>query len=89
MKIGFIGLGKMGANMAERLLRTGEKDIFQKLELIFKALAPEDGYARVGPSGADLAFMERFRSRQKESFSAKFIAALRNEFGGHAVKKTK
>jgi 6-phosphogluconate dehydrogenase len=27
----------------------------------------------------------RFRSRQDESFGAKVIAALRNEFGGHAV----
>jgi 6-phosphogluconate dehydrogenase len=34
-----------------------------------------------------LSLLERFRSRQKESFSAKVIAALRNEFGGHAVKK--
>jgi 6-phosphogluconate dehydrogenase len=30
----------------------------------------------------------RFRSRQDESFSAKVLAALRNEFGGHAVKKS-
>jgi 6-phosphogluconate dehydrogenase len=28
----------------------------------------------------------RFRSRQEESFGAKLIAALRQEFGGHAVK---
>jgi 6-phosphogluconate dehydrogenase len=28
----------------------------------------------------------RFRSRQVESFGAKLIAALRNEFGGHSVK---
>jgi 6-phosphogluconate dehydrogenase len=28
----------------------------------------------------------RFRSRQQESFGAKLIAALRNEFGGHAVR---
>jgi 6-phosphogluconate dehydrogenase len=28
----------------------------------------------------------RFASRQDESFSAKVIAALRNQFGGHAVK---
>jgi len=28
----------------------------------------------------------RFRSRQEESFGAKLIAALRNEFGGHSVK---
>jgi len=34
-----------------------------------------------------LSLLERFRSRQEESFSAKVIAALRNQFGGHAVKK--
>jgi 6-phosphogluconate dehydrogenase len=33
-----------------------------------------------------LSLFERFHSRQPESFSAKVLAALRNEFGGHAVK---
>jgi 6-phosphogluconate dehydrogenase len=33
-----------------------------------------------------LSLMMRFRSRQDDSFGAKVIAALRNEFGGHAVK---
>jgi 6-phosphogluconate dehydrogenase len=35
-----------------------------------------------------LSLLTRFRSRQQDSFSAKVIAALRNEFGGHAVQKT-
>ena len=34
-----------------------------------------------------LSLIERFRSRQEESFSAKVIAALRHEFGGHPVGK--
>jgi 6-phosphogluconate dehydrogenase len=34
-----------------------------------------------------LSLLARFSSRQPESFSAKMIAALRNEFGGHAIKK--
>ena len=34
-----------------------------------------------------LSLLRRLSSRQEESFSAKVIAALRNEFGGHAVKK--
>ncbi|MBI2265932.1 MAG: decarboxylating 6-phosphogluconate dehydrogenase [Armatimonadetes bacterium] len=34
-----------------------------------------------------LSLLERFRSRQEESFSAKVIAALRQEFGGHPVKE--
>ncbi len=33
-----------------------------------------------------MALLSRFVSRQDESFSAKVIAALRNEFGGHAIK---
>jgi 6-phosphogluconate dehydrogenase len=33
-----------------------------------------------------LSLLTRFRSRQDESFSAKVLAALRNEFGGHAIK---
>ena len=35
-----------------------------------------------------LSLQTRFRSRQVDSFGAKVIAALRNEFGGHAVKTT-
>ena len=35
-----------------------------------------------------LSLLTRLRSRQPDSFSAKVIAALRNEFGGHAVKKS-
>jgi 6-phosphogluconate dehydrogenase len=33
-----------------------------------------------------LSLYMRFRSRQDDSFAAKVLAALRNEFGGHAVK---
>jgi 6-phosphogluconate dehydrogenase len=35
-----------------------------------------------------LSLLMRLRSRQDDSFSAKVIAALRNEFGGHAVQKS-
>jgi len=34
-----------------------------------------------------LSLLMRLRSRQPDSFGAKVIAALRNEFGGHAVQK--
>jgi 6-phosphogluconate dehydrogenase len=34
-----------------------------------------------------LSLFARFASRQDESFAAKVIAALRHEFGGHAVKE--
>ena len=32
------------------------------------------------------ALFARFASRQPDAFAAKVNAALRNEFGGHAVK---
>jgi 6-phosphogluconate dehydrogenase len=35
------------------------------------------------------SLLQRFRSRQQDSFSAKVIASLRKQFGGHAVKKEK
>ena len=34
-----------------------------------------------------LSLFARFASRQDESFAAKVNAALRNQFGGHAVKR--
>ena len=33
-----------------------------------------------------LSLMQRFISRQTESYAAKLLAAMRNEFGGHAIK---
>jgi 6-phosphogluconate dehydrogenase len=32
------------------------------------------------------ALFTRFRSREEDSFADKMLAALRNQFGGHAVK---
>ena len=34
-----------------------------------------------------LSLIERIRSRDTDSFSDKLLAAMRNEFGGHAIKK--
>lgn len=34
-----------------------------------------------------LSLLMRFQSQDSENFSAKMVAALRNEFGGHAVEK--
>jgi 6-phosphogluconate dehydrogenase len=31
------------------------------------------------------ALQARFVSRQEESFAAKLLAAMRNQFGGHAI----
>lgn len=34
-----------------------------------------------------LSLLERLRSRDADAYSAKLLAALRNQFGGHAIKK--
>ncbi|MFW5792502.1 MAG: 6-phosphogluconate dehydrogenase, partial [Desulfohalobiaceae bacterium] len=34
-----------------------------------------------------LSLMERFRSRETNSFADRVLAALRNQFGGHPVRK--
>jgi 6-phosphogluconate dehydrogenase len=34
-----------------------------------------------------IALIERFRSRQENSFADRLLAAMRNQFGGHAVRK--
>ena len=174
--------GIWGLEIGYCLMIGGEKEVFGRLEPIFRTLAPEDGYAYVGPSGAGhfvkmvhngieygllqaytegfeilrasdydldlaqlaelwnhgsvirswllelaarafrddpslsniagyvedsgegrwtvlecierdvpapvitLSLLSRFRSRQEESFTAKVIAALRKEFGGHATR---
>jgi 6-phosphogluconate dehydrogenase len=99
MKIGFVGLGKMGMNMVQRLLNDGHDVVAfgkdAKLDSI-KGYVEDSGEGRWTVAEAieqdvpapiiTISLLERFRSRQDESFSAKVIAALRNEFGGHAVK---
>ena len=35
-----------------------------------------------------LSLQERFRSRQEQPFGARLLAALRNRFGGHAVRRS-
>lgn len=49
---------------------------------VFEAIERE-----VPASVLTLSLFARFASRQESSFSAKLIAALRGEFGGHTVKK--
>jgi 6-phosphogluconate dehydrogenase len=34
----------------------------------------------------DLSLLMRYRSRQEDTFAGKVVAAVRREFGGHAVR---
>ena len=98
MDIGFIGLGKMGLNMVTRLQRAGHQ--VTAYDRAPDALAKATAARCTGVSSlADLvqrhvpvptlsaALFTRFRSRQAESFAEKLLAALRNAFGGHAVRR--
>jgi len=35
-----------------------------------------------------LSLLQRLRSRDSESFTDRLLSALRNQFGGHAIKKS-
>jgi len=73
MELGMIGLGGMGANMTERLVRGGHKVV---------------AYDRDVPAPViTLSLLERLRSRDSDSFTDKLLAMMRHEFGGHAAKK--
>src|SRR5258707_541960 len=56
MEIGSAGLGEVGMNMTERLVRHDHQsvglEILRRYEPIFKTLAPADGYDHVGRHGA-------------------------------------
>lgn len=184
LDIGMSG-GIWGLEIGYCLMAGGPEEAYQRVEPVLRALAPEDGYARVGPNGAGhfvkmihnaveyamleaigegfegmassefdldlqqiaelwthgsvvrswllellarafdregnalkriapfiddsgtgrwtaefalregvpmpnitLALFERFASRREDRFSHKVIAALRNQFGGHEVRRT-
>ncbi len=74
MRSGFVGLGRMGANMVRRLVRDGH-------EVVAFNRTPEKT-REIMTEGVEGAF-------SLEGLVGKLpapLAALRNEFGGHAVK---
>jgi 6-phosphogluconate dehydrogenase (decarboxylating) len=83
MELGIVGRGRRGVNMTALVLG-GHK-------MISLDRNPE-AIQRVVEKGVPapvlmLSLFARFASRQDGSFAAKIIAALRNELGGHAVKR--
>lgn len=85
-------------SIIESLLLDISRDIFKedpKLENI-KGYVEDSGEGRwtveeaiserVSSPVITMALMQRFRSRQEDSFSDKVIAKMRKEFGGHSVK---
>lgn len=82
MQLGLIGLGKMGGNMAERLKLAGH----QVVGFDFNA----DAVARLNVSAPVIteSVIRRIRSREENNFTDRMLAIMRNEFGGHEVKKS-
>jgi 6-phosphogluconate dehydrogenase (decarboxylating) len=91
-----VGMGAKGANSVVRswLNEFAERAFAEDTELAaLKGYVEDSGEGRWTVQEAPapvitLSLLTRFRSRQSDSFGAKVIAALRNEFGGHAVKTT-
>jgi 6-phosphogluconate dehydrogenase (decarboxylating) len=77
MQVGMIGLGRMGANMARRLVRGGH-------ECVVYDRSPDAvrESARDGSVGA----FERFSSRGEADFQDRLLSAMRFQFGGHVEK---
>ena len=101
MDVGVSG-GIWGLEIGYCMMMGGEREIFEHLEPIFKTLAPEDGYLYCGrwtvqqavESGVSapviaLSLFNRFKSREEDAFEDRVLAALRREFGGHAVVTAK
>jgi 6-phosphogluconate dehydrogenase (decarboxylating) len=68
MKLGMIGLGRMGSNMVRRLLGSGHECV------VFEGVAA---------SVLSAARTQRFASRGEGEFANALLSALRCQFGGH------
>ena len=90
MDIGMIGLGRMGANRAERLRRGGHRVVGFDSKSTIPTTERQRGIAHAATLAAPvitLVLLARLRSRDTGSFSDKLLAALRHQFGGHEVRK--
>ena len=116
MQLGLIGLGRMGAGLAGRLIERGHSIVgfdlsAQDVERLVGrggtgARSLENIADHVDDSGTgrwavdyaleqgvpvpaiSISLFERFDSRVQKRFAHQVIAALRNQFGGHAVKES-
>ena len=85
-----LGRSRLAARAARACLRGGSRSRRDPRLRGGLGRRPLDGQAaideRVPAPAIALALFSRFASRQDESFAAKVNAALRNQFGGHAVQ---
>ena len=85
-EFGFVHAGKVGAGHFTKMVHNGiEYGIMQAYAEGFELLEAAIDHAVPMPA-ISAALFARFASRQEDSPAMKAIAAMRNQFGGHAVK---
>lgn len=90
MQIGIVGLGRMGANIARRLMGDDHPCFIFDID---PAAVP--ALTAVGSVGADClvelprALFARFRLRKEYTFGEMLISAMRFAFGGHVELASK
>ena len=96
MKLGYVGLGKMGFNMVERLLEKGHNVVvFDKSKEAVADISKKGAEPAINlQSMASVLSMPRLiwlrvpcQAVDNPSFTGQIVSALRNQFGGHEVFK--
>lgn len=72
MELAMIGLGRMGANMTERLVEGGHRVIGFDLDVVVPIMTH--------------SLFLRTSSRDEERYAERVFSAMRHELGGHAIK---
>ena len=90
MELGMIGLGQMGTNMVQRLMRTGHQCV------VYAGRVSDSGEGRWTIAAAidepvpapvlSAALYERFYSRGKDEVADQLLSTLHYQFGGHQEK---
>ena len=72
MEPAMIGLAKMGANMTERLVKSGHRIIRYDLNVVVPIMTH--------------SLFLRTISRDEERYAERVLSAMRHKLGGHAIK---
>lgn len=84
MKIGVIGLGRMGANIVQRLIQRGHECVVYDTQSTAVASLRMDG--ATGAASMQEMVAQLDRPRGQADFSNRVLSAMRAGFGGHVEK---
>ncbi|MGK3965413.1 NAD(P)-binding domain-containing protein [Sorangium sp. So ce118] len=79
MRLGMIGMGRMGSNMARRLLRGGHELVVYDVSPAARQAVAKDGAEAAGSLPELIAALEQLADR--------VLSAMRYELGGHVEKE--